>query len=53
MKKRFAKKLVLNKKTVSVLTEEELKNIRGASIVYPCTRSCSIVYMCCDPKTGE
>lgn len=53
MKKRFAKKLALNKKTVSNLNETDLNNIRGGSIVFICTRSCSIVIACCDPHTDE
>lgn len=53
MKNNLKKKLSLNKTTVSNLHDEELKNVRGASLlVASCiceeTESCSLVY-CCPP----
>ncbi len=51
MKKKILNKLELNKKTVSNLSKIDMKNIRGATIVYACTRSCTVVYICCDTKT--
>lgn len=48
MKKRFKKKLVLNKKTVTNLEHKDMDDVRGGSVVYICSQSCSIIYFCCD-----
>ena len=51
MKKNFAKKMLLNKVTVSRLNDNDMSLIRGATLIYHCTESCSLIYVCCDPKT--
>jgi len=48
MKKLEQKKLILNKKTVSTLTNNEMTVINGASLLGPCTVSCSVFDVCCD-----
>lgn len=49
MKKKFTKKLALNKENISRLNVDEMSKIKGASILAPCTDSCSILAPCCDP----
>ncbi len=53
MKKKFSKKLALNKETISILQSDEMKLIRGATFFFgtcDCdTASCSIYVQCCDP----
>lgn len=49
MRKKLTKKLVLNKKTISNLDREEMNSARGASVIYICSESCSVIYICCDP----
>jgi natural product precursor len=57
MKKKFLKKLNLNKKTITRLQNEEMRLIKGASIFIPScdcdTDSCSIPVRCCNIKTIE
>lgn len=57
MKKKFLKKLSLNKETITILQNEEMILIKGASIfITSCqcdTASCSIAGYCCDPETVE
>lgn len=57
MKKKFAKKLSLKKETISILQNDEMRLIKGASIILPScdcdTASCSIAIHCCDPETEE
>jgi natural product precursor len=48
MKKKFGKKLVLNKKTITNLEQKDMNDIRGGSWVYICSDSCSYVYFCCE-----
>jgi natural product precursor len=48
MKKKFEKKLVLNKKTISNLEHKEMNDIRGGSVIIVCTNSCSVLIICCD-----
>jgi len=48
------KRLIINKKTVANLTDEQMKKIRGASIVHATcfcneTESCSVFDKCCPP----
>ena len=48
------KKLTLKKATVTNLTDDQMKKIRGASIyLHTCdcqdTESCSVAYKCCPP----
>lgn len=50
-KNKLTKKLVLNKKTVSNLQDEEMNLIRGASVLFLCTESCSVLVNCCDPTS--
>ena len=52
MKKKFAGKLILNKKTVTNLNANDMNLIRGASFVVICSDSCSFVKICCDTKTN-
>lgn len=49
MKKRLNKKLVLNKMTVIRLKDNDMQLIRGATLVFDCTESCSLVWICCTP----
>ena len=49
MKKRLNKKLVLNKMTISSLKDKDMHLIRGATLVFDCTESCSLVWICCTP----
>ena len=49
MKKKFSKKLALNKETISSLNYDEMKKVKGASILVACTESCSILVACCGP----
>ncbi|MCK4762025.1 MAG: class I lanthipeptide [Candidatus Aminicenantes bacterium] len=48
-KKRFIKRLALNKKTISSLNHDEMKSINGKSAVWVCSESCSAVWICCQP----
>lgn len=48
-KKSLTKKLALNKETISSLNYDEMKKVKGASILGPCSESCSILGPCCDP----
>jgi natural product precursor len=50
MKKKFEKKLTLNKKTISNLEHKEMEDIRGGSIIFVCSDSCSIIFVCCDSQ---
>jgi natural product precursor len=50
MKKRFEKKLQLNKKTISNLGQQQMNEIKGGSVVYACTQSCTINFICCDSE---
>ncbi len=52
MRKKLTKKLVLNKKTISNLDREEMNSARGASFFIPCSDSCSVIFVCCDPTTN-
>ncbi len=50
MKKKFEKKLVLNKKTIAHLGNEEMNLIYGGSFLIltcGCSESCSLVWYCC------
>ena len=47
-KKKITKKLSLNKETVAGLDAEEMKKIKGASILAACSDSCSVLVICCD-----
>lgn len=49
MKKKPTKKLILNKNTVAGLTADEMKHMKGASLINYCTDSCSVLQACCDP----
>ena len=55
MRQRFAKKLVLNKITISTLKGEEMTGIQGGTIIRTevlCTdKSCSAIRICCDTTT--
>lgn len=51
MKKRFSKKLVLGKETVAMLSDKNMDKIRGGTLFYDCTESCTLFYYCCDTKT--
>ena len=57
MKKKLTKKLSLNKATVTKLQNEEMKVIKGASIVIDScncdTASCSLPVHCCEPTIKE
>jgi len=53
MKKIVKKRLVLSKATVANLDKDEMNRIIGASLVMICTESCSLVMLCCTPKTKE
>ena len=57
MKKKLTKKLSLNKATVTRLANEEMRLIKGASIVIDScncdTASCSLPVHCCGPDTKE
>lgn len=48
MKKKLAGKLSLNKNTISNLSQGEMQDIRGASVIFACSESCSIIIVCCD-----
>jgi natural product precursor len=48
MKKKFKKKLILNKETISNLGQKQMNEIRGGTWVDVCTESCSWVNFCCD-----
>jgi hypothetical protein len=50
-KKKLTKKLALNKEKITSLNYTEMKEIKGASILVPCTGSCSALVMCCEPIT--
>ncbi len=52
MKKKLTKKLTLNRKTISNLTKNEMKLIKGATLLAFCTDSCSLIAICC-PTTKE
>lgn len=52
MRKKLSKKLVLKKVTITSLNENDMYLIRGATLVHHCTESCSLVHICCDPKTN-
>lgn len=48
------KKLILNKRTVSNLTDEQMKKVKGATLAHPTcvcdlTESCTFVHICCPP----
>jgi hypothetical protein len=49
MKKQIKKKLLLNKATVSDLTRDEMNRVWGATLLQPCTESCSLFLNCCPP----
>jgi len=53
MKKKMIKKLVLNKATVTRLDKKDMNLIIGATLVDPyyCSKSCSLVIICCGPTT--
>jgi len=51
MKKKFAKKLLLNKESVSNLSDDNMNKIRGGTVFHYCTASCSVFKICCDTKT--
>lgn len=58
MKKKLIKKLSLNRATVTRLQNEEMKVIKGGTLLTfeTCncdTASCSIFLPCCGPKTKE
>ncbi len=52
MKKKLTKKLMLSRKTISNLTDNEMNLVRGASLIVNCTNSCSLIRYCC-PTTQE
>ncbi len=52
MKGKLRKKLVLNKKTISNLSEDEMQQVWGATLFAICTDSCSLFALCC-PTTQE
>jgi len=49
MKKKMNRKLVLNKNTVTSLNDNEMNKVIGATLVWHCTKSCSLVWYCCSP----
>lgn len=53
MKKKLSKQMALNKETIASLQSDEMKRIKGATIIFgtcDCdTASCSIPIRCCDP----
>ncbi len=54
MKKKFEKKLALNKKTISNLTNSEMSEVNGGTLIIRscnCSESCSVIYYCCGPTT--
>jgi len=51
MKKRLKKKLVLRKETVSTISDKNMALIKGGTVFYACTESCTVFYICCDTKT--
>ena len=51
MKKQFTKKLVLQKETVSTLTDNQMDMLRGGTAFLICTESCSAFMICCNTKT--
>ncbi len=53
MKRILNKKLVLNKNTISNLSDDEMEKIWGATAFLPCTESCSAFLICCDPITEK
>jgi len=52
MKKKFTEKLVLSKQTIAILNDSDMDLIRGATLIFICTDSCSVVAICCDTKTN-
>jgi hypothetical protein len=50
-KKKLAKKLALNKKKIAGLNPADMTKIKGASILAPCSVSCSVFVACCEPIT--
>jgi lipid II:glycine glycyltransferase (peptidoglycan interpeptide bridge formation enzyme) len=46
-KKKLEKKLTLNKETIAGLNADEMKKIIGASVLFLCTDSCSVLGPCC------
>lgn len=48
-KKTLTKKLSLNKEQIASLNPDEMSRIIGASILMPCSDSCSVFLACCDP----
>ena len=51
MKKKFNKKLLFRKETVSTLTDKNMDKIRGGTVFFDCTESCTVFFVCCDTKT--
>lgn len=52
------KKIKLGKKTITNLSEEQMDNIRGASVAHPScvcdlTTSCTFAHECCIPPEVE
>lgn len=51
MKKKLHQKLSLSKETIVGLNPDEMKKIKGASILHVCSDSCSVFFICCDTLT--
>ncbi len=54
MKKKFEKKLALNKKTISNLNKSDMTEVLGGSAIIKsclCSESCSLIMYCCGPTT--
>lgn len=52
MKKKFSKKLVFRKETVSTLSDKNMDKIKGGTLFFDCTESCTLFFVCCDTKTN-
>ena len=53
MKKRMSKRLILNRVTVSRLSQEDMNAVVGATLYLPCTESCSLYIQCCPVTTTK
>lgn len=52
MKKKFSKKLIFKKETVSTLTDKNMDMLKGGTVFFYCTESCTVFFVCCDTKTN-
>lgn len=52
MKNKFSRRLILNKETITRLNNNDMNLIRGATLIFYCTDSCSVVAICCNTKTN-